>query len=303
MAITFQKAKREKIWTKVLLTGPSGSGKTYSALRLATGLAGECGSDIAYIDTENNRSLYYANEFDFSQAPLEEPYEPRKYIDAIQSAIDAGFKVVVIDSLSHEWLWCNDTVNNMAGNSFQSWGKVKTKFHFPFMEYILQSPCHIIATARGKDKWTLDEKDGKKTPRKVGEGSVQSDDTEYNYTVTFNLAQDSHIATCTKDNTHIFEDRFAVLTEADGKRIYEWANTGEVPAPKKVVSAIQTPSEIEQKQNELKETIDVVLKKGVAKSLIANILKTECGTAKYTTIIEPEILQKGIDALVNMEVS
>ena len=35
----FQKAKREQVWTKLLLAGPSGSGKTYTALRLAKGIA------------------------------------------------------------------------------------------------------------------------------------------------------------------------------------------------------------------------------------------------------------------------
>ena len=302
MGISFQKANREKIWTKTLMTGPSGSGKTYSALRYATGLAKACGSEIAFIDTENGRSRYYANEFEFYDAQLTAPYEAKKYTEAIQSAIDAGFKVIVIDSLSHEWLWCNEVVNNMGGNSFQAWGKVKTRYHQPFMEYILQSPCHIIATARGKDKWLLDEKDGKKTPRKVGEGSVQSDDTEYNYTVTFNLAQDTHIATCTKDNTHIFEDRFEILTEDAGRKVYDWANTGDVSEQKQVVSSLQTPSDFEKKQMELKEAIDAVIKKGIEKSVIASILKSECGTAKYNTVVDPDILQKGIDTLVNMEV-
>ena len=49
--MAFVKAKKEKIWTKILLGGSSGSGKTYSALRLATGLAKKCGSGIAAIDT------------------------------------------------------------------------------------------------------------------------------------------------------------------------------------------------------------------------------------------------------------
>lgn len=35
----FQKAKREQVWIKVLLSGASGSGKSYSALKMATGIA------------------------------------------------------------------------------------------------------------------------------------------------------------------------------------------------------------------------------------------------------------------------
>lgn len=300
MKISFQKAKREQIWTKTLLTGPSGSGKTYSALRLATGLAKKSGSRIAYVDTENGRARYYANEFDFDDIQLEAPYKPDKYQECIQAAVDAGYKIIVIDSLSHEWLWCNETVNGMQGNSFQNWGKIKSRYHQPFMEYILQSPIHIIATARGKDKWTLDEKDGKKTPRKVGEGSVASDDTEYNYTVTFNLSQDTHVATCSKDNTHIFEDRFEIITELDGEKLFDWANTGEAPAERHIPVA-PVGDGLEAKLAEMKEIIAAKIADGIDKSIISTILKEEVGTAKYTSVTDVDLLNKGIDALKNME--
>ena len=105
---------------------------------------------------------------------------------------------------------------------------MKTQHHNKFAEFLIQSPVHIFATARGKDKWITEDKNGKMAPKKVGEGSVASDDTEYNYTCTFNLSQDTHIASCSKDNTHIFEGRFDVLTEKDGEKLYEWANTGVV---------------------------------------------------------------------------
>ena len=115
MGFTFQKAVREKIWVKCLLTGPSGSGKTYTALRLASGFASKDGGRIAAIDTENGRIKYYANDFDFDDLQLEEPYTSEKYIEAIQAAIDAGYRTIIVDSISHEWMWCNETVNKMPG--------------------------------------------------------------------------------------------------------------------------------------------------------------------------------------------
>ena len=45
--------------------------------------------------------------------------------------------------------------------------------------------------------------------------------------VTFNIAQDTHVATCMKDNTGLFNNRYDVLTEKDGEALYDWANTGE----------------------------------------------------------------------------
>jgi hypothetical protein len=227
----FQKAKKEKVWTKVLLGGASGSGKSYSALRLATGLAKKANSRIAAIDTEAGRIRYYANEFDFDDLQLEEPYTPQKYIDAINQAIDGGYKVLIIDSISHEWNYCVETHDKMPGNSYTNWQKI-TPMHNKFMEKVLQCPMHVIATVRGKDEYVLEEKNGKQTPKKVGLGYKQRDGVEYEYTVTFNIDQDTHVSSVSKDNTHIFEGRFEVLTEKDGEALYDWANSGETPVDK-----------------------------------------------------------------------
>ena len=227
----FQKAKKEKVWTKVLLGGASGSGKSYSALRLATGLAKKANSRIAAIDTEAGRIRYYANEFDFDDLQLEEPYTPQKYIDAINQAIDGGYKVLIIDSISHEWNYCVETHDKMPGNSYTNWQQI-TPMHNKFMEKVLQCPMHVIATVRGKDEYVLEEKNGKQTPKKVGLGYKQRDGVEYEYTVTFNIDQDTHVSSVSKDNTHIFEGRFEVLTEKDGEALYDWANSGETPVAK-----------------------------------------------------------------------
>ena len=232
MAIGFQKAKREQVWLKVLLSGASGSGKSYSALKVATGIAKECGSGIAYIGTEGSRNKYYADEFDYDLLELEEPFECEKYIEAIDAAVEAGYKVLIIDSMTHEWKWLNDVHDKMPGNSFTNWGKLKPRHH-KFMDKVLNSPIHIIATARGKDDWVLEDKNGKQVPKKVGMGQQQDKDISYEYTVSLMIAQDTHVASADKDNTKLFDGRFEVLTENDGVRLYEWANKGEAPAPKK----------------------------------------------------------------------
>ena len=76
------------------------------------------------------------------------------------------------------------------------------------------------------------EKNGKQAPKKVGLGYKQRDGVEYNYTVTFNIDQETHISSVSKDNTHIFEGKFEVLTEKDGEALYDWANSGETPVEK-----------------------------------------------------------------------
>lgn len=232
MAIGFQKAKREQVWLKVLLSGASGSGKSYSALKLATGIASQCGSGIAFIGTEGSRNKYYADEFDYDLLELEEPFECEKYIEAIDVAVKAGYKVLIIDSMTHEWKWLNDVHDKMPGNSFTNWGKLKPRHH-KFMDKVLNSPIHIIATARGKDDWVLEDKNGKQVPKKVGMGQQQDKDISYEYTVSLMIAQDTHVASADKDNTHLFDGKFEVLSEKDGVRLYEWANKGDVPTPKK----------------------------------------------------------------------
>jgi hypothetical protein len=250
----FQQAKREKIWLKLLMAGSSGSGKTYSALRVGIGIAQKAGGKLAAIDTENGRIRYYADEFNFDDQQLEAPYTPEKYIDAIDDAIDGGYKALIIDSISHEWFYCLDVHSKMPGNSYTNWAKV-TPRHDKFMEKILQSPIHLLATVRGKDEYLLEEKNGKQVPKKVGLGYKQRDDVEYNYTVTFNIDQQSHIATATKDNTHLFEERYDALTEKDGIALYEWANNGEIPV-KKENKVVESPSiQVKNEKPEEKEVV------------------------------------------------
>ena len=299
--MAFKKAKREQIWAKVLLNSPSGGGKTYSALRLATGIARKCGSRVAAIDTENGRIRYYANEFDFDDMQLEEPYSPEKYMEAIDEAVKAGYKVLVIDSTSHEWNFCLDLVNNMPGtNSYTKWKSV-TPRHNAFQEKILQAPIHIIATVRGKDEYVLEDSNGKKIPKKVGLGYTQRDGAEFNYTVTLNLDQSTHRFSATKDNTHLFEDRYDVLTEADGEAIYEWANSGEEPAPKPQPTTAPVTAKVEDVPSKIL-AIDAKVKQlqnqGVAKEDLVAAIKNVMGTtANYNRITD---MQTANDVLAKL---
>lgn len=301
MANPFQKAKREQIWTKILLAGPSGAGKTYSALRLATGLADKCGSRIAAIDTERGRIRYYAEEFDFDDIQLED-YSPEGYSKMIWAAVDAGYKVLIIDSSSHEWTYCYETVNKMPGNSFTNWGKM-TPRHDKFMEAILQSPLHIICTVRGKDEYVLEEKNGKQTPKKVGLGYKQRDDVEYEYTITFNIQQDSHNAAAMKDNTHLFEKKFDPLTEKDGEAIYEWANSGEAVIKKPIEkqdAAVIYDSVVDVREK-VAAKVSELIEAGVARDEIGKVVKAIGGTANYNKVDDAGVLTSMLNALTKLE--
>lgn len=298
----FQKAKREQLWAKIMLAGPSGSGKSYSALRMAKGLAEKCGSRVAAIDTENGRIRYYADEFDFDDIQFEAPFTPEKYIEAIGDAVDSGYKVLVIDSISHEWEYCLEVHNKMPGNSYTNWAKV-TPRHDAFMEKILQAPIHVIVTTRGKDEYVLEEKNGKQVPKKVGLGYKQRDGIEYNYTATFNLSQDTHVAEVTKDNTHLFEGRYDVLTEKDGVAIYEWANTGEpaAPKPKKKPSA-QNVDELPDIIAKVDVKAQELVAGGVTKEVIANTVSgASNGLVNYHKVKDVDTAKAILVALTELK--
>lgn len=227
----FKKAKRDNIFAKVLTIAPSGGGKSYGSLRVAKGIVDALSKDsgqeerIAYIGTEGSRDKYYADEFDYDLLQLKAPFTPESYIDAIDEAIDGGYKVLVIDQISSEWSGKGGLLevhSKMPGNSYTNWSKI-TPRHEKFMDKILDSDLFIIANVRGKDKYVLEEVDGHQVPRKVGLGYSQRDDLEFLFTVALTIEQNTHFFTSVKDNTHMFEGRNDVLTEKDGELIYNWS--------------------------------------------------------------------------------
>src|SRR5208282_2893302 len=101
VSISFRPAVRSNVNLLIGLAGASGAGKTYTAMRLASGISE--GKRFVVLDTENGRASHYADQFAFDVAELREPFTPQTYADAIKSADDAGYSVIVVDSASHEY--------------------------------------------------------------------------------------------------------------------------------------------------------------------------------------------------------
>jgi hypothetical protein len=230
------------------LTGPSGSGKTLSALLIAKGL----GSKIAVVDTEAGSASHYAGrpgcpEFDVLE--LRPPYTTDKYIEAIRAAQSAGYDVLVIDSLSHQWagegglLQRKEQLDARGGNSYTNWAKM-TPEHERLKAAVMGAQMDVVCTMRSKQDYALVENEkGKQAPKKIGLAPIQRDGFEYEFSLVLDIDM-SHQAMASKDRTGLFDKEIFVPTEDTGKRIRAWIGEGEVAAPEPVEAPKTVPNEV-----------------------------------------------------------
>ena len=246
MDFQIKKAKREKIYAKIALMAPSGGGKTYSALRLATGMAQEIEKEtgkkakILMGNTEQKRGYYYANEFEYDIVDIEAPHEPEKYVDFINFAVQNGYDILIIDSLSHAWsgqggvleMVDRKAATSRSNNSYTAWRDV-TPEHNRLVDTILQCKMHVIVCMRSKTAYELQENErGKKVPVKVGLAPVQRDGMEYEFTIVFDIEREKHYAVASKDRTGLFDGKIEPITTETGELIRKWIDGGvDVPQP------------------------------------------------------------------------
>lgn len=187
----FQKAVKQEAKLRLAIAGPSGSGKTYTALAIATHM----GKKVALVDTEHGSASKYADVFSFDVMEMEPPYSPNRFSSAIREAHQAGYDVVVLDSLSHSWNGTGgllEEVDRIArakyrDNTFAAW-KDATPLYNNLVETILQSDLHVIATMRTKQDYVLtDDGKGKLKPQKVGLAPIQRDGFEYEFDIVLNM--------------------------------------------------------------------------------------------------------------------
>lgn len=189
--MAFVKAVKHESKLRLAIAGPSGSGKTFSALSIAVGLGGP----VAVLDTEHGSASKYADLFEFDVMEMESPYHPQNYINAIKEASDAGYKVIVIDSLTHAWSGTGgllDIVDETAKrspskNTYVAW-KEGTPIQNKLIDAIIQAPIHVIATMRSKVDYVLETgANGKQTPTKVGMAAIQRDGMEYEFDILLQM--------------------------------------------------------------------------------------------------------------------
>lgn len=146
--MAFQKATKKQAKGRMAIDGPSGSGKTFTALRVAKALAPT--GKIAVIDTERGSASKYADLFSFDVCEIADDFHPNHYIKALKEAEEAGYEVVVIDSLSHAWegaggvleLTDKAAARSKAGNSYTAWRET-TPIHSCRRQYRIVQPPRL----------------------------------------------------------------------------------------------------------------------------------------------------------------
>lgn len=232
-----KKAVRHSVNLIMSVSGVSGSGKTYSSLLLAAGLAGP-GGKVGFIDTENGRGCMYADSPGIVAAlpqgydviELTPPFSPARYIQAIEAFERNGYKVVVIDSGSHEWEGiggCTEIADADNGR----WNKAKQQ-HKRFVLRLLNSSMHIIVCLRAREKSKIiskkDSPDGKEHVISLGVLPVCEKNFVYEMMLSFMVEEGTHKATPLK-----LPEQFAslfpeprLLTKSSGELIRQWNEAG-----------------------------------------------------------------------------
>lgn len=178
----FKRAVRENVPLLLGLAGASGSGKTYTAMELATGMAG--GKPFAVIDTEAGRAKHYADQFAFDHMDIHPPFRPETYLAAIKAADSANYPVIVVDSMSHEWAGDGGILDwqeeEWAKNNHAEWARMSSwiapkRGHKAMVSKLLQVRAHVILCFRAEPKIEMakDEKGKTIVVEKKGPGGFK----------------------------------------------------------------------------------------------------------------------------------
>jgi hypothetical protein len=225
----FEPATKDQAKARIALAGPSGSGKTWTGLILATALGGR----VAVIDTERGSASKYAGDFKFDRLNLHR-YDPRDLAKALAAAGQAGYDVVVVDSLSKFWSGAGgmlEQVDNAAkrgygGNSFGGWKEARP-MESAMIEALLGFSGHVIVTMRTKTAFEVVEDDrGRKVPQKIGLKPEQREGIEYEFDIVGDMDLQNAI-TISKSRCPVLSGQVIQRPDSSlGEEILAWLSDG-----------------------------------------------------------------------------
>lgn len=218
------------------IAGQSGDGKTYTAILIARGMVDKA-SEIGFLDTENKRGSLYADILDapFMIGDLYPPFSPNRYAAAIREFQEAGVKVLIIDSVTHEWEGeggCDDIANAplAAGKKMANWIGAKRE-HKQFMNVLLQCNMDVICCIRAREKTDFSNP---KEPASLGIQPVCEKNFMFEMTASMLMLDEGKTQKFLKMPSFLketFGTGSGYLGIETGKKIRQWLNKGEKLAP------------------------------------------------------------------------
>lgn len=205
------------IYLKIGVSGLSGTGKSYTALRVASAMFP--GERIAVIDTED-KIRKYSREFPINPAILKD-FHPDRFVALIKQAIQYGYKVLVIDTISHSWMGKGGLLS--LADKFSDWKSV-TPIYNDFVAALIEAPIHIFVTMRSKTDYAVskNEQTGKQEVSKLGLAPVVREGFDYEFDLLMEMDKD-HNAKVTKSIIPALDQQVFVRPGADvAELINEW---------------------------------------------------------------------------------
>jgi len=201
-----QVVKRSKQKIRISIQGDTHTGKTYSSLLLAYGMTGEW-SKVAIIDTEHRSASFFSFLGPFNTVQIGAPFHVSKFIEAVKLCESAGVEVIILDSMSTEWVGEQgiiDIYNSTEGDRCMKYNAA-IPLHNTFLSYLTESICHIICTVQMNKNKVLQQR-----------GYL------HHFTTAFQTASDYGV-TVIKDRTQLFDSGLEIqLNESVGALINTW---------------------------------------------------------------------------------
>jgi len=323
MALELRKAQRSQARLRLGISAPSGSGKTAGSLLIAYGLMkekypklteAEIWEKIAIVDTENGSGeLYVGSEIGgtkigvYKAVTLDAPFEVEKYTGAMDLCEDNKIEVCILDSTTHLWsgegglLEQQGNAAKRSGNSYTAWREI-TPQHNHFVERMLQTPMHLIATMRSKQEY-VQEKDattGRTKVTKLGMEPEQRKGMEYEFTSFFEINAD-HEAFGSKDRTSIFDQKTFKITPKIGQQFMQWLEKG--TADDHVVIATAHKADKDKSIKEVKAEVIQLCKDlgGSSDATLMSIVKKYAKNGNPNSITDTAALSKLRSELVDLK--
>src|SRR6267378_1470685 len=254
-----KRAERRHSRLRVAVSSASNGGKTWSSIELGFGLAeeliargvlaGTLEGKVGVVDTERKSAQLYAHLGPFDTVELDPPYSVARYVGAMQALERSGVAVIILDSISHAWDGVGGVLALLdsfeAGAKFSAYGTTIKPAQNEFVDAMLRSPCHVIATMRSKTAWVLQDVEKRtssggvrtvKEPKRIGMAPIQRPGIEYEFTTLLDLDTDTHHARVVKNRCPVFQGWVPkVITREHGRQLAAWLLEG-APEPVEPVS-------------------------------------------------------------------